>query len=120
MEVNVIRNSTKKEIKNKNAFVELLRNSPIPENELLSNLPLYIPRQDFTHILLVNEIYQKILNTPGVIMEFGCRWGRNMALFETLRGIYEPYDYCRKIIGFDTFEGFIGFDEKDGEQWGGC
>ena len=31
-----------------------------------------------------------------------------------MRGIYEPYNYGRKIIGFDTFEGFVNINEKDG------
>jgi hypothetical protein len=31
-----------------------------------------------------------------------------------LRGIHEPYNYNRSIIGFDTFEGFPSVDEKDG------
>lgn len=34
-------------------------------------------------------------------MEFGVRWGQNLALFESFRGIYEPYNYNRKIVGFD-------------------
>lgn len=31
-----------------------------------------------------------------------------------LRGIYEPFNRHRKIIGFDTFEGFEEISEKDG------
>ncbi len=27
---------------------------------------------------------------------------------------YEPYNYSRKIVGFDTFEGFPSIHEKDG------
>ena len=30
--------------------------------------------------------------------------------------MYEPYNYSRKIVGFDTFEGFVGTSEKDGVQ----
>ena len=32
-----------------------------------------------------------------------------------LRGIYEPFNYNRKIIGFDTFGGFPSVDAKDGQ-----
>jgi hypothetical protein len=28
--------------------------------------------------------------------------------------MYEPYNYTRKIVGFDTFEGFPHVNEKDG------
>jgi hypothetical protein len=44
------------------------------------------------------------------------RWGRNMALYESMRGIYEPFNHNRKIVGFDTFEGFPSVDEKDGKS----
>jgi hypothetical protein len=32
-----------------------------------------------------------------------------------LRGIFEPFNRHRKIVGFDTFEGFVGTSEKDGQ-----
>jgi hypothetical protein len=47
-------------------------------------------------------------------MEFGVRWGQNMALFTSFRNIYEPYNVSRKIIGFDTFAGFPSISEQDG------
>src|SRR4051794_524849 len=37
-----------------------------------------------------------------------------MAQLINLRGIYEPFNHSRKIIGFDTFEGFPDVDSKDG------
>ena len=49
-------------------------------------------------------------------MEFGVRWGQNLALFEMFRGMYEPYNYTRKIIGFDTFCGFPSVHAKDGKS----
>jgi hypothetical protein len=50
----------------------------------------------------------------GVVVEFGVRWGQNMALFSVLRGIHEPFNYNRRIIGFDTFEGFPSVSAEDG------
>ena len=38
-------------------------------------------------------------------MEFGLRWGQNLALLIAIRGMLEPYNIKRSIIGFDTFEG---------------
>ncbi len=49
-------------------------------------------------------------------MEFGVRWGQNLALFESFRGMYEPYNYSRKIVGFDTFSGFPSVHSKDGNS----
>ncbi len=64
----------------------------------------------------MHHIYKQIVNIPGVIMEFGTRWGNNMALFSVFRGIYEPFNRHRKIIGFDTFTGFPSIDQKDGNS----
>src|SRR5271157_162172 len=107
-------NSSPKEQSLRNDFFDLFKKCPIPDNELLLNLSLFIKRQDMSSLLFMNEIYNKIVNTHGVIMEFGVRWGRNMALFESLRGIYEPFNHNRKLIGFDTFEGFPSIHKKDG------
>jgi len=95
-------------------FFDLFRACPIPRSELLQNLGLFINRQDLTRIIFLNDLYRQIVNTHGVVMEFGVRWGRDLALFESLRGMYEPFNYSRKVIGFDTFEGFPSVDAKDG------
>jgi hypothetical protein len=86
----------------------------IPEDERLGQLALYLNRQTLSQIMFMNELYQKIVDVHGVIVEFGVRYGRNMALFSNLRGIHEPFNHNRKVIGFDTFEGFASIDEKDG------
>ncbi len=91
-----------------------LRSSPIPDSELLDNLGLFLTRQTLSRINFMQMIYEKIVPVHGVVMEFGVRWGQNMALFSTLRGIHEPYNYNRKIIGFDTFEGFPSVEPEDG------
>lgn len=95
-------------------FIQQFQNAPIPENEMLSNLGLFIRRQDLSRILFMNELYQLSLDIHGVVMEFGVRWGQNLALFESFRGIYEPFNHRRKIVGFDTWEGFPSVHEKDG------
>lgn len=95
-------------------FLALFRQCPIPDNEVLHNLGLFLSRQTFPRLLFLNEIYQKIIDVHGIIVEFGVRWGQNLALFELCRGIYEPFNYNRKIVGFDTFSGFPTVHEKDG------
>lgn len=117
-EIRVLGSSSQEEKKNRNYFYSLFKNNPIPENEVLSNLGLYLNRQTLSRILFMHELYKKIIKVHGVIIEFGVRWGQNLALFESFRGIYEPYNYNRKIIGFDTFEGFPQLNPKDGELLG--
>ncbi len=97
-------------------FGDHFRQSPIPATELLQNLGLYMNRQALSRILYMHELYKQIIDVHGVVMEFGVRWGQNMALYESFRGMYEPYNYSRKIIGFDTFGGFPSTDAKDGDK----
>ena len=115
-EIKVLLGSTEQEIKKRSDFLQLVKESPIPDAEFLSNLGLYLSRQTLSRILFMQELYKKILNIHGVVMEFGVRWGQNLSLFTSLRGIYEPYNYNRKVIGFDTFEGFPDVDQKDGTK----
>lgn len=95
-------------------FYKLFRHSPIPPNELMGNLGLYLRRQTLSRIIFMHDLYRLILPVCGVIMEFGVRWGQNLALFSSFRGMYEPYNYSRKIIGFDTFAGFPSVSREDG------
>lgn len=93
---------------------ELNRRSPMPDTEVLANLGLFHVRASFVRMQFIYNLYLKALKTHGVIMEFGVRWGQNLALFTTFRNIHEPYNLSRKVIGFDTFEGFPSVSEYDG------
>lgn len=104
------------ELSNRNKLIDLFNRCPIPNTERLTNSGLFIKRQDLTKQLFFNDLYTKFKDVHGVIMEFGVRWGQNLVTLNNLRGIHEPYNHSRKIIGFDTFEGFANIDEKDGNH----
>lgn len=106
--------STTTEIERKRELVRRLKDSRLPETELLDNLGLFLTRQTLSRINFMQQLYSMIVPVHGVIMEFGVRWGQNLALFSTLRGMYEPFNYNRRIIGFDTFEGFPTVAFEDG------
>lgn len=72
--------------------------------------------QRISRILTLEKLYLKILNVQGIIIEFGVRWGRHLSVFSALRAIYEPYNFYRKILGFDTFTGFLKPSKKDGNS----
>jgi hypothetical protein len=98
------------------AFTHLLKDTTIPDDELLANLGVFLTSKTLSRILFFNEIYKKIVDTHGIIIECGIRWGQTLSLLSALRGIYEPFNRHRKIVGFDTFAGFIGMSDKDGEK----
>jgi len=91
-----------------------IRNSPIPDAELVRNLALYMNRQLLSRILFMQELYRRIVEVHGIVIEFGTRWGQNMAIFHSLRGMLEPFNMNRKLVCFDTFEGFLGVEAQDG------
>ncbi|MHC4632101.1 MAG: crotonobetainyl-CoA--carnitine CoA-transferase [Planctomycetota bacterium] len=97
-------------------FVEHLKKCPMPDDQLLSNLGLFLSSKNLSRILFMNHLYKQIIDVQGIIIEFGTRWGQNLALFAALRGIYEPFNRHRKIVGFDTFAGFPGISKKDGSS----
>jgi hypothetical protein len=97
-------------------LIRLFKESPIPDDQLLVNLGLYMRSSVIAKFLYANELYQQIVEIPGVVMEFGVWWGQNLALFESFRAVYEPYNYTRKIVGFDTFTGYSSPLSKDGNH----
>lgn len=105
--------STNDEVDRKAHLARMLRQSSIPDRELLDNLGVYLTRQVLARLSFIQDIYNRIVPVHGVIMEFGVRWGQNLSLFSNLRGIHEPFNYNRKLIGFDTFEGFPFVTRED-------
>ena len=97
-------------------FFETFKECPIPDDQVLSNLGLFFSSKNLSRLLFMHHIYQKIVDVQGVIFDFGTRWGQNMALFAAMRGIYEPFNRHRKIIGLDTFEGFPSICPEDGSS----
>lgn len=77
-------------------------------------------RISLSKVLFYNEIVPQISDLPGVILELGVQWGATTNLIYNLTTIHEPFNFKRKIIGFDTFEGFpessLSSVEKD-EGW---
>src|SRR3972149_4511927 len=89
-------------------FVESLKATPLPDDELMPNLGIFLTSKNLSRILFFVEIYKKIVHSHGIIAEFGVRWGQTLSLMSALRGIFEPFNRHRKIVGFETFEGFKG------------
>jgi hypothetical protein len=102
------------EKRTRQSMLHLFKTTPIPEVELLDNLGLFVRRQHTAGLLALTEIYRMILDVQGIVCEFGVRWGRNLALFSSLRGIFEPYNFYRRIVGFDTFSGYPSVGKEDG------
>ncbi|GAA0104094.1 hypothetical protein UT300013_07160 [Paraclostridium sordellii] len=62
------------------------------------------------------ELYKKIVNIPGEILEFGVYKGASIIRFATYRELLEN-TYSRKIIGFDIFGEFPKTDNDDDNKF---
>ena len=91
-------------------------NSSNTENKKLANFTKYVRRQTLARFLAQSEIFKKQLHIKGSIVECGVHNGGGIMTWAKLSSIYEPYNYHRKIIGFDTFEGFPSVSEIDTED----
>lgn len=111
--------ASQSEVSNRASLVHLLQSSPIPTDQLLSNLGLFLESKNLGRLLFLDHVYRQIIDVQGVIMEFGTRWGQNLGVLAALRGIYEPFNRHRKIVGFDTFSGFPSVSTQDGGKWQG-
>lgn len=104
------------EARSRESLLDLLLHSEVSRDQLLGNLGLFLDAKNLSRILLMDDLYKRIVDVQGVVMDFGTRWGHNMALFQTFRSIYEPFNRHRKILGFDTFKGFPSVVPEDGRS----
>jgi hypothetical protein len=81
--------------------------------ERLENFPKYVPRQMLTQFLYRYEIFRRILTVHGSIIECGVLFGGGLMAWAQLSSILEPVNHQRRIIGFDTFDGFVDIAQED-------
>jgi macrocin-O-methyltransferase TylF-like protien len=104
--------SSESQVEARKTLVRLFDSSPIPTEEMLQNLGLFVRSGAFAKFLFLDELYRQIVSVPGDIVEFGTWWGQSLVTFLNLRAVYEPYA-ARKVIGFDTFAGYPSITDHD-------
>ena len=87
--------------------------SPFATEKKLANFSKYVPRKTLARFLAQCEIFKLQLEVKGSIVECGVHLGGGVMTWGKLSAILEPYQYHRKIIGFDTFEGFPAVSGQD-------
>jgi hypothetical protein len=80
--------------------------SPFDRLDVVRNFPMYCPRQDLTRFLSKAELFKRVLDVQGSVVECGCLHGGGLFTWAQLSSIFEPYNHQRRIVGFDSFEGF--------------
>lgn len=79
----------------------------------MQNFAKYVPRQVLSRFVLREEMFRRVLTTQGSIVECGVLGGGGLMMWAHLSAIFEPLNYQRKVIGFDTFAGFAEISDED-------
>ncbi len=87
--------------------------SGLPLSGRLQSFPRHVRRQDISRFIARYELFKMMLPVNGSIIECGVFAGGGLMTWAHLSAIFEPYNHLRRVIGFDTFEGFPSIHEKD-------
>ena len=104
------------EKKQKEILEKVFTQTSLTTFELFRNFPVFTPRFNMARFLAHYEIFKKIVNLPGVIVDLGVNRGASTFSFAKFCEIFCPTDVRKVVYGFDTFEGFPTLSEEDGEQ----
>ena len=87
--------------------------SQFSTEDKLRNFSKYVRRQDLARFIAYKELFERQINIKGSIVECGVHQGGGLMTWAKLSTILEPYNYHRKIIGFDTFTGIPSLAKFD-------
>lgn len=79
----------------------------------LRAFPKYVPLPELGRYIARYEIFKQVLNVQGSIVECGVHMGGGIMTWASISALLEPLNHLRKIVGFDTFEGFPSVHDKD-------
>ena len=91
-------------------YIEESFGTPVDKFE---NFPKFATRTSITRFLARYEIFKKVLNVQGSIVECGVLFGGGLMTWAQLSSILEPANHQRRVIGFDTFAGFPSISAED-------
>lgn len=98
--------STLVEINFRAALEKYCTDSPGSQYEKFENFPKYVSRQTISRYIALYEIFKNVLSVQGDIIECGVNWGGGLLWFAQISAALEPFNLQRRLVGFDTFEGF--------------
>jgi hypothetical protein len=112
-ESSVLTFSTEDSLRAREEIFGMMNTYESTDEEKERSLGLFLRGSLLARIMGIVDIYKQIIDIPGVIFDIGTWRGQTAVICENLRAIYEPLQFNRRIICFDTFEGYKGFSKKD-------
>ncbi len=94
-------------------IANFFKDDPIDLIEKIEAFPKYVSRQALAKFFTKYELFKQILHVNGSVVECGCLHGAGTMAWAKMSAIFEPSNHTRKVISFDTFEGFPSVSESD-------
>ncbi len=94
----------------------LFANTELSQFEMFRNFTVATPRYNIARFLAHYEIFKKIIDVPGVIIDLGVYRGASTFTWAKLCEIFCPTDIRKTVFGFDTFAGFPHIGDEDGPE----
>lgn len=82
--------------------------------DIWRNFPLYTRRTFLKRFLSHYELFQRTINLPGDIVEFGVYRGTSLMSWANFLEVRNMGDRQKRVFGFDNFAGFGELTEEDG------
>jgi hypothetical protein len=99
---------------NPDETLRALLRAHIDDHDLITNLGSFGRRMHFMKAFAHYEVFQKIRDLPGDIVECGVYKGASLLSFARFLETFCPGDRTRRVLGFDHFRGLADRSEKDG------
>lgn len=94
-------------------YARLFEESPDATGQKLAHAVKYLRSQDLTRLLARYEIFKRVLNVKGSIVECGVYRGSGLMAWANFSTVLEPLNLTRRIYGFDSFGGFPAVSARD-------
>jgi hypothetical protein len=88
---------------------------PHDARHYLDLFPVYASRRSFIRQLAHYELFKLTVDLPGHYADFGVYFGKSFFSWHKFLETFTPTATHKKVIGFDSFEGFPGLAAQDGE-----
>lgn len=92
---------------------EVFSGSSAPLSARIETFARYCSRPSLSRFISRYEVFKRILGVHGSIVECGVFHGAGLFSFAKISSILEPTNHSRKIVGFDTFDGFPSVADVD-------
>lgn len=97
----------------KQALTRHVEESNLSSLDKMNNFARYVQRKVLSRFLVRFKLFEQVLNVHGNVIECGVHNGGGLMAYAQFSATLEPFNIQRKIVGFDTFEGFPSVHAKD-------